>query len=80
MPNHLSSLDIARNYFLTSFRHILRDKVNTAFKIAGLTLALFSLMVVALYLSFQFSFDRYHDGYERIYRINTQRSENGNVE
>ena len=75
-----STLDIARNYFLTSYRHVVRDKLNSVFKIAGMTLALFSLLVVALYLSFQFSFDRYHEGYERIYRINTQRTENGNIE
>ena len=76
MPNYA----IAKNYILTSYRHVMRDRVNSGFKIAGLTLALFSLLVVALYLSFQFSFDRYHDGSERIYRINTQRTENGNVE
>lgn len=76
----MANYGIARNYLLTSYRHVMRDKVNSGLKIAGLTLALFSLLVVALYLSFQFSFDRYHEGYERIYRVNTERTDNGNVE
>ncbi|MBT1687184.1 ABC transporter permease [Dawidia soli] len=71
---------IIANYFLSSYRHVLRDKVNSTFKIAGLTLAIFSLMVVTLYLAHQLSFDRYHPGYERIYRVNTQRLENGHAE
>lgn len=71
---------IIANYFLSSYRHVLRDKVNSVFKIAGLTLAIFSLMVVVLYLSYQLSFDRYHPDYERIYRVNTQRMENGHAE
>jgi putative ABC transport system permease protein len=80
LPKARVGYGIARNYFLTSYRHVVRDKINAAFKVAGLTLALFSLLVVVLYLSYQYSFDRYHDGYERIYRVNTQRTENGNVE
>lgn len=80
MASKFFNYGIARNYVLTSYRQVVRDKVNSGFKIAGLTLALFSLLVVALYLSFQFSFDRYHEGYEQIYRINTQRTENGNLE
>jgi len=71
---------IMGNYFLTSYRHVLRDKVNSIFKVAGLALALFSMMVVILYVSFQLSFDRYHTDYKRIYRVNTGRLENGTLE
>jgi putative ABC transport system permease protein len=68
------------SYFLTSYRHALKDKINAGFKMAGLTLALFSLLVVAMYVSYQLSFDRYNQDYDRIYRVNTQRTENGNIE
>ncbi|HEY0742159.1 MAG TPA: FtsX-like permease family protein [Chryseosolibacter sp.] len=71
---------IVRNYLLTSYRHVLKDKLNSSFKLTGLTLSLFGLLVVALYVSYQLSFDRYNNDYERIYRVNTQRLENGNVE
>lgn len=71
---------VVQSYFLTSYRHILKDKVNAIFKMAGLTLALFTVIIVVLYVSYQLSFDRYHEGYERIYRVNTQRLENGNIE
>lgn len=68
------------NYIKTTFRHLLKSKVNFVSKVAGLTLALFSSMVIAVYVFFQLSFDRYHEDYENIYRVNTERKENGIVE
>lgn len=75
-----TNMAILSNYFLTSYRHVLKDKLNSSFKLVGLTLSFFGLLIVALYVSYQLSFDRYNNDYERIYRVNTQRLENGNVE
>jgi putative ABC transport system permease protein len=68
-----------RNYFRTTFRHALKNKVNFLFKLGGLTLSLFSLVVIAIYLSFQWSFDRYHHDYQNIYRVNSIRDEDGKL-
>jgi len=43
-------------------------------------LALFSFLVIALYVSFQLSFDKYHRDYENIYRVNSNRDEDGKME
>ncbi len=66
-----------KNYFKTTYRHLLKSKVNFVFKLGGLSLALFSFLVIAIYVSFQWSFDRFHDDYENIYRVNSIRMENG---
>ena len=73
----LNQTPMFRNYFKTTYRHMLKSKVNFSFKLGGLTLALFSLLVIAIYLSYQWSFDRFHDGYENVYRVNSSRDEDG---
>lgn len=66
-----------RNYFKTTIRHIGRNKVNFLFKIGGLALALFSLLIISIYVSYQWSFDRFHQAHENIYRVNSNRDEDG---
>ena len=68
-----------QNYFKTTYRHLLKSKINFAFKLGGLTLALFSFLIIVIYVSFQLSFDRYHQGYEKIYRVNSEWRENGDM-
>ena len=69
-----------KNYFITSLRHIGKSKMNFAFKLGGLSLAIFSFLAIAIYVAFQLSFDTYHRDYQNIYRVNTQRIENGVIE
>lgn len=68
-----------RNNFTTSWRQILRNKVNFLFRVGGLTLALSGLLIIALYVSYHLSFDRYHDDYQKIYRVNSKWMENGTL-
>lgn len=68
------------NYLKATYRHLIKSKINFLFKLGGLTLALFSFLVIALYVSFQLSFDKYHYEYENIYRINSNRDEEGKME
>jgi putative ABC transport system permease protein len=68
------------SYLKTSLRHIRKSKVNSAFKVGGLSLAIFSFLAIAIYVSFQLSFDTFHTDYQKVYRINSQRKENGVLE
>ena len=77
---NLNQMLMLQNYFKTTYRHLLKSKVNFLFKLGGLTLALFSLLVISLYVSFQLSFDKYHYDYENIYRVNSNRDEDGDME
>jgi putative ABC transport system permease protein len=67
------------HYFKTTFRHIKRNKINFSFKLGGLALALFSLLIIVLYVSYQLSFDRFHREYENVYRVNSNRDEDGKI-
>lgn len=69
-----------KNYFITSMRHIRKSKMNFTFKLGGLSLAIFSFLAIAIYVAFQLSFDTYHTDYQNIYRVTTQRKENGVLE
>jgi putative ABC transport system permease protein len=75
-----NQLPMLKNYFITSLRHIRKSKVNFAFKLGGLSLAIFSFLAIVLYVAFQFSFDTFHADYQNIYRVNSQRKENGVLE
>src|SRR5688572_3867764 len=77
---HVSQLPMIQSYFTFTLRHIRKNKINAISKVGGLTLALFSFLVITLYVFYQLSFDRYHEGYENIYRVNTERKENGKIE
>lgn len=68
------------NYFVTSMRHIHKSKVNFAFKLGGLTLAIFSFLSIAIYVSYQTSYDTHHRDHQNIYRVNSLRKEDGRIE
>lgn len=68
---------LVSNYFKTTARHITRSKVSFSFKLGGLVLSILSFLIAALYVEYQYSFDRYHLDHERIYRVNSARMEDG---
>jgi len=67
------------NYLTATFRRFLKNKLDFLFKLGGLTLGLISFLAISLYVSFQLSFDRYHNDYENIYRVNSNRDEQGRI-
>ncbi len=69
-----------RNYLKSSYRHFLNHKINYVFKFTGLTAALFCFLVILSYVAFQLSFDTFHSDYKNIYRVNSIRNEDGNLE
>jgi putative ABC transport system permease protein len=68
-----------QHYLKTSCRHFLKSKLNFSFKVLGLVLAMSSLLVIVLFVSYQLSFDSYHKDYQNIYRVNSQWIENGEM-
>lgn len=58
-----------KNYFKLGFQNIIRHKGFSFINIAGLALGLALFILVALYVQFELSFDRFHENQDRIYRI-----------
>lgn len=76
MPMLFGSMQMFSNYFKTTYRHAAKNKINFGFRLGGLTLALFSFLIIAIYVSYQLSFDKFHRNYQNIYRVNSIRIEN----
>lgn len=57
----------------------MKSKVNFVFKLSGLTLALLSFLIITLYVTYQLSFDKFHNDYASIYRVNSIRDEDGTL-
>jgi len=59
------------NYFKTTVRMIRRHRVHSIINIAGLAVGMACTILILLWVRYEFSFDRYHENAERIYRLVT---------
>jgi putative ABC transport system permease protein len=59
-----------RYYFLLFFRNLKRQKLFSFINLMGLTVSIASTLLIYLYVRNEFSFDKFHEHSERIYRVN----------
>ena len=62
-----------RNYITIALRNLRRHKGYSFINIAGLTLGLSIFLLISVWVTHEFSYDRFHKNAASIYRINTQR-------
>lgn len=62
---------MVKNYIITAFRNLLRQKGSASLNISGLTLGITASIVLFLLLQHINSFDKFQSNYDRIYRVNT---------
>jgi putative ABC transport system permease protein len=67
-----------KNYFLTAWRIMSRQKAYSAINILGLSLGMAASILIVIYIVDELSYDKFHKDGDRIYRINTKGSMNGN--
>ena len=60
-----------KNYFKVAFRSLWKNKGYSAINIFGLAIGLATCLLITLYVTNEFSYDRYNVKADRIYRINT---------
>jgi putative ABC transport system permease protein len=58
-----------KNYLKIAFRNISQHKGYSFINIFGLAVGLAALVLILLYVQYEFSFDRYHEKADQIYRI-----------
>jgi len=61
-----------KSYFKLALRNLARNKVYSFINIAGLSLGLASAMLIILYVKDEISYDRFHTGVNRIYRVTSE--------
>jgi putative ABC transport system permease protein len=76
LPGFLSnrlywSLSMFRNYLVISFRTILKNKWFSLINLAGLAVGLAGVIMIAAYVRFELSYDRFHEKADRIFRVLT---------
>jgi putative ABC transport system permease protein len=57
------------NYLTVAWRSLLRKKVFSAINILGLSIGMAACFLIAHYVRFELSYDRYHENVDRIYRV-----------
>lgn len=67
--NPLNGKVTMKKQLLFSMRRLSRHKLTTGINILGLTLGVLSCLVIYLYVSFEFSYDRFHADADRIHRV-----------
>jgi ABC-type antimicrobial peptide transport system permease subunit len=64
-----------KNYFITALRNLRHNKAFSAINILGLAIGISASLVIFLIVKYDFSFDNFEKGGDRIYRVVSERSE-----
>jgi len=66
-----------RNYFLTAWRNLQRNRAYSALNILGLSIGMAVALVIGLWVEYQSSFDRYLPNYKKVYQAHLRFVDNG---
>jgi putative ABC transport system permease protein len=66
-----------RNYFVIAFRNFGRNRIFSLIHVLGLSIGLSASVVIFLITKYEFSFDHFEPGRDRLYRIVLDRQFNG---
>ncbi len=58
-----------RNYLLIALRNVFRQKGYSLINISGLAIGIVSCLLIVFYIVDEFSYDRFHENGDRIYRL-----------
>ena len=58
-----------RSYLIATIRTLLKNRGLTAINILGLAIGMACVILIALYIQYEFSYDRHHANATRIYRV-----------
>jgi len=76
---YLNNYGMLKNYFKMGWRNIARQKLYSSINVLGLAIGICACMVIYTIISYELSFDDFHSGKERIYRVMGDLTEgNGN--
>ncbi|WP_276373243.1 ABC transporter permease [Chryseolinea sp. H1M3-3] len=62
-----------RNYFKIALRSLIKQKVYTTINVLGLSIGIASCLLITLFVSHEFSYDKFHNNSQNIYKIALER-------
>jgi len=69
-----------KNYIKIAFRNLLRNKSYAALNITGLAVGLSCCLIIGIYIQNELSYDKFHENYDRLYRITEKIDNDGAVD
>ena len=72
------AINMLRNYFTIALRNLLKHRFYTFINITGLAIGIASCLIITLYIAYELSYDKHFNGYEQIYRVDSEIKFNGN--
>ena len=57
------------NYWNSAYRNLMKRKGFSFINVFGLAVGMASALLILTYVTFEFSFDKMHQKYERIFRV-----------
>jgi putative ABC transport system permease protein len=75
----LIDTNMFRNYFVIAYRNVLKNKTFSAINVIGLAIGLAACLLIFQFVSFELSYDRFHEKFDRIYRVTNDRFQNGKL-
>ncbi|HEV8506126.1 MAG TPA: ABC transporter permease, partial [Chitinophagaceae bacterium] len=61
-----------KNYFKTAWRNLVKNRIFSVINVGGLAVGMAIALLIALWIYDEFSFNKYHQNYDRIARIITR--------
>ena len=68
-----------KNYFKIAWRNIQRHKSYSVINIIGLAIGIAACLLILQYVSFELSYENFHENKDRIYRVRQDRFDNGKL-
>ena len=68
------------NYIKSAYRNFIRNKFYTLINILGLSIGLVAFIFILFYLKDEIGYDKYHEKYQQIHRIDSEFNINNKVE
>ncbi len=68
---------MVKNYLLVAFRNLRRNKIFSVINIAGLAVGLAVFLLIFEFIAFEWSANRFHENYDRLYRAAVNNKQNG---
>ncbi|MFQ5638927.1 MAG: ABC transporter permease [bacterium] len=68
-----------KNYFKIAIRNLLKYKTYTLINITGLSVGIAATILILFYIQFEFSYDKFHENADHIYRVSIVRLMEGKM-
>lgn len=75
----LHRIHMAKSHFKIAYRQMMKNKSFTLINVSGLAVAITACFLILQYVSFEMSYDQFHENKEQIYRVAYKQYENGDI-